>query len=81
MDDYSRLEGTVPVSPASGGVRRVRKKGKTGDRNRQHGKRDQRVRREQGNKDEGPKPDVEEEVDQGSTGQKKRPSRKIDLVI
>ena len=95
MYDYSRLEGSVPVSPTPGSVRRVRKKGKTGDRNRQRGKRHPKGKagkaeedvleistaREQGNKDEGPKPDVEEEAGHGLNGSKKRPRRKIDLVI
>ena len=93
MDDYSRLNGTVPVSPTSSGVWKIQKKRRTDDRQRQTGKKNRKPKKEKEMDEilsghefesEGEQridDDTEEEAVYGSNKPKKRASRKLDVTI
>lgn len=93
MAIYSRLDGTAPVSSASGGVWKIQKKRKTGERQRHNEKKRERGKEEQEASEnlplnegteitDGNGLENEEQIGYGSAKQKKRRMpRKIDLTI
>ena len=90
MDIYSKLDGTAPISPPSGGVWKIRKKSKTDDqRRRKFKKRDGKERdtqndlatEEQEIKVDTEELDADEQIGYGSAKKKNRLKRKIDLTI
>ncbi|MBW2609905.1 MAG: hypothetical protein JRC68_06140 [Deltaproteobacteria bacterium] len=92
MDTYARVDKPGPISPGSGGVWKIQKKRKTGDRQRQNEKKEQRSKKEEEAQDtasgQGLKKEsivvnheTEEQAGYGSAKPKKRISKKIDLTI
>jgi hypothetical protein len=95
MSNSSRLNGSSPVRPPSGGVWSIRKKSKSGDRNAE--KRNPKEKESDDKETQGTKPRQEETanhseqwnpqsmnddfMDYRSSKQKKKRKRKIDLVI
>ncbi len=90
MDIYSKLDGTAPLSPPSGGVWKIRKKSKTDDQRRRKFKRrdgkerdiqDNLAPEEQENNVAAESFDSDEQIGYGSAKKKNRLKRKIDLTI
>jgi hypothetical protein len=93
MDDFSRLSGAVPIAPVSNRVWGLQKKRKPGDRKRRNRKEEDGTtfnrEADQGSTGAEEAKDAEAvenqafegEIGYGSSGEKKKISRKIDLVI
>ena len=91
MDNFSKLNGAIPVASPSGGVWKIQKKRKTGDKKRRNGKKEEINKDEKSARDfpvdlETLIPDnndygyMEEEIGYGNTGKKSTVKRKIDLI-
>ena len=92
MDIYSKLNGTIPVSPASNGVWKIQKKRRTDDRKGPKEKKKKRNRDEKDPNDNpntmeqeemsiGNSPETEVQIGYGSAKKKNRAPLKIDLTI
>jgi hypothetical protein len=92
MEDYSNLKGSGSVAPLSERIWGVQKKGKTGDRNPQNGKRHEREKAAKEPLESGLEqlespgeepvwPEGEEGTGYGTLRSRKKSSRQVDLII